>query len=1095
MFPSPLAAVVVLGAAIPAGALPDEIPLPLVVSCGDSRGAPVAGAGEHQLPDLPFRTEGTHGHVGGTARRLDLPAGCAVGGNSAWPLAWREGLEKYLVRLPRGTYRVELQFLETEAACEGYRVFDVHFEDHQVVEEVDIAREAGLLGWLRIAALVEVTDGWLDLRFVPRDPARPVRVSQIRVSSAAEPAVVVPRQFAARGGLGEIQLNWDFPPGAGRCEVQRAESAAGPFLAITPRPLRVGRFRDVSVVPGKEYFYRVQAQGLSGALGGGPTRSAVARPVASAGLPIFDLRIDPVELRKLEAPSEVPVQVPGEVHWQDRVSHVLVASSPQTDGRPTRKQSYLLLPRLELNRSIRRRRSIQLSAEAADPTLLRQRVGSELCASLGLAAPTADPVALLLNGVYQGVYHDLEPVDRRFRTRTRLDRVGLLARFTRGDHLQADWAPYGEQRGEQGNLLRLTELVHELSRLGNGEIDRWFEDRFYLERWVDRLALALARGARGRDELYLEDSRNLRWERLEASEPSGSLGIVDDSLEPPTFGAAEAQALLSARPPAAPGKTDLPSLLETRFFASPGREQRLLDRLNELLSGPLAPEKVDQLVDRAFERIRVAALEDPERFPSSDGGAAFLAGPARIKAAHRARIAVWRELLAGRGTRGGGATSFSGAALAPAEGEPWLELRNVGSAARDPRGLFLTTELHPQALRFEIPATGPIPPGERLRWTRQAGARHFPALDPAGGLLGLWSDPGGGAPPRLEDLLVLGRQTRGFLYGRDDGKGWTFRPDHGDTTAPGEIVPPSYQYRQGVTPEKNGDLRIWIKIGVNEARGERRPEKVALRYREEGAAGDSSVDLVWDEKLFQHAIKLAASPERKRTSYYFVATAQSGLERAYPLPAPLVTFSLPVLPAVKLNEVLPRPGRGAQGPGEFIEVYNAAEVPVDLEGCFLTDSKRNTTRWRIPAGNIVPPKGFAVFLADGGNFGNHTSFRLSNSGELLALYGRMEEGNLPLDTIAFRGLRTGESWGASPDGSKSFRAWKDPTPGKRNIPRIPESYLKQRAGGAGDPPGGAVPPPEPGAEGRPTEPDPGVLPSPLPGEDDEDMEDEDEPEE
>jgi hypothetical protein len=70
---------------------------------------------------------------------------------------------------------------------------------------------------------------------------------------------------------------------------------------------------------------------------------------------------------------------------------------------------------------------------------------------------------------------------------------------------------------------------------------------------------------------------------------------------------------------------------------------------------------------------------------------------------------------------------------------------------------------------------------------------------------------------------------------------------------------------------------------------------------------------------------------------------------------------------------------------------------------------------------------------------------LSNSGEFLGIFGRMEEGNLMVDSTAFRGVRSGESWGASPDGSKNFRAWKDPTPGARNIPKIPEELLKKKA--------------------------------------------------
>jgi hypothetical protein len=151
-----------------------------------------------------------------------------------------------------------------------------------------------------------------------------------------------------------------------------------------------------------------------------------------------------------------------------------------------------------------------------------------------------------------------------------------------------------------------------------------------------------------------------------------------------------------------------------------------------------------------------------------------------------------------------------------------------------------------------------------------------------------------------------------------------------------------------------------------------------------------------------------------------------------------------VLPQLKINEVLPRPLRRPDSAAEFIEIYNASDAAVDLEGMYLSDSRTNPTKWRIPAGNVVAPGGFAVFYATNLGKGNHTNFRLNNSGEFLGLFGRIEEGNLPVDRVAFRALLPGESWGRRKDGAKGFRVWKDPTPGARNLPKIPEEYLENK---------------------------------------------------
>lgn len=46
---------------------------------------------------------------------------------------------------------------------------------------------------------------------------------------------------------------------------------------------------------------------------------------------------------------------------------------------------------------------------------------------------------------------------------------------------------------------------------------------------------------------------------------------------------------------------------------------------------------------------------------------------------------------------------------------------------------------------------------------------------------------------------------------------------------------------------------------------------------------------------------------------------------------------------------------------DAIELYNPNAVSVDISGWFLTDSKVNPVKFRIPAGTVVPAKGYVVF--------------------------------------------------------------------------------------------------------------------------------------
>ena len=74
---------------------------------------------------------------------------------------------------------------------------------------------------------------------------------------------------------------------------------------------------------------------------------------------------------------------------------------------------------------------------------------------------------------------------------------------------------------------------------------------------------------------------------------------------------------------------------------------------------------------------------------------------------------------------------------------------------------------------------------------------------------------------------------------------------------------------------------------------------------------------------------------------------------------------------------------------DWIELYNASAVPVNLEGWFLTDSQTNLAQWRFPS-TLLAPNGYLVVFASGKNRKEpraqlHTNFKLASSGQYLAL--------------------------------------------------------------------------------------------------------------
>jgi hypothetical protein len=1067
-------------AASPAAALAETVieRFPFVLEAGRAAG----GAGV--LPDFPFSPERGYGHVGGEAGALrEAPV---LGGDPAWPRSWREGMETYLFRVSRGEYLVALTFLETEAGAPGLRVFDVLAEERAVLERIDIAALAGDFAWVTLRALVSVHDGWLDLRFVAAPGSRPARVSRLSVerwesstagSSRSEALSLAVSALEAHGAPGSVLLRWDPPAGRGVVGygVFRSESALGPYDALTEAPVRVEWFEDPAVTPGREHFYKVRAYSLDGRQGD-LSAAAAAVPVeaASLGLKVYELRVPPDDLGRL-LDRDWAAEVAAEL-WHEGAGYVVHLTCETEANAWQRKKTFRIELDQEENRFFAERRSLVLSAEALDPTLLCGALASEAASALALQTPFVEPVLLLMNGRALGVYQDTEVLDARFLRRARLDRSGLLVELEADDRLRPGWAPLGRKIGRDGDLIHLPLLRQALNRLGEGEIADFLRRNLYFESYLSWRALGAlcddwsgwserAGGAAG-SLLALRDSRNGRWQFFRepppgslssaclpgADEEGGSQDLEERARAALLFPGLQAGASHGAGPEqgarAAPGIPVAPELpvLQTRLLNQPALRREYLERVEKLVDVDLAPERFDALVDRVFERVKGAALQDALLWWAPARREAFLAGPARLKAAFRARAEALKRAARRERERPPPALVLNELCARPGEGPPWIEVRNVSAAPVDTARYFLTDD---PALPLKTPlAGGLLPPGER-RLVHLVEGNSF-AIDPAGGFLALFtvedSGPRRGAPA-LSDLLHFGAQTERLAYGRLEEPGggrWELlgAPTPGAANTGVPLVAPSYLFTHGVSEEMSGDLTLWLRPGWSSAGGEDSgAARVSLLYREAGESAYQKVDLAWDDRTFRHQITLEKRPARGRTEYYFLTSSAAGVERVFPLAAPGLTYILPVRPEVVINEILPRPSRLPGSPGEFIEIYNPSTSVVDIGGMYLSDSSRNSTKWRIPDGTLVPAKGFTVFHASGLDRGSHTNFRLRNSGEFLGLFGRVEEGNLVIDRTAFRGVRPGESWGRTQDGGKTFRPWKDPTPGGRNLPKIPQEVL------------------------------------------------------
>ncbi len=131
--------------------------------------------------------------------------------------------------------------------------------------------------------------------------------------------------------------------------------------------------------------------------------------------------------------------------------------------------------------------------------------------------------------------------------------------------------------------------------------------------------------------------------------------------------------------------------------------------------------------------------------------------------------------------------------------------------------------------------------------------------------------------------------------------------------------------------------------------------------------------------------------------YYFIIdlmlSALNSLNRSnmknkqYTFLALLLLWVLPLAAQVHINEYsasnLHRFTDSFQRTEDWIELYNSSDTQVDLSGWYLSDKESKPEKWEIPAGTIIPAKGFLVFWCSGRdlvrNNEYHTNFKLAQT--------------------------------------------------------------------------------------------------------------------
>ena len=159
-------------------------------------------------------------------------------------------------------------------------------------------------------------------------------------------------------------------------------------------------------------------------------------------------------------------------------------------------------------------------------------------------------------------------------------------------------------------------------------------------------------------------------------------------------------------------------------------------------------------------------------------------------------------------------------------------------------------------------------------------------------------------------------------------------------------------------------------------------------------------------------------------------------------PTPRITNSLQIIPGgmIVINEVLTWNITDVQDNAmeheDWIELYNAGDVAIDIAGYYVSDRIDNPQKWMVPVGvpdsTVIPSGGFVLLYADDDDDQgwNHMNFKLNNEGEHAAL--RSPDGFTVLDSLDIPLLPADVSWGRVYDAQVPWIEFETTTPNATN---------------------------------------------------------------
>ncbi len=257
------------------------------------------------------------------------------------------------------------------------------------------------------------------------------------------------------------------------------------------------------------------------------------------------------------------------------------------------------------------RKVTHLKAEPMDHTMQQEKLSCDLFKAAGLPVSECRYVNLFINGSYEGVYLDIEPIRSPFKQNKGLDPRGTLVRASTFQHA-SQRGPIGTLRGDVGSLEKLREFIKQLNAVGRDEFESFARTHTDWPRIRDYMAMQVIchrSEIEADDYLFYRAPDTNKWSLIPRDHNNGNFSVLANRnrIAPPSI------SIFPQTIQDIGWQPDHWFVLPSRIFNNPTLRNDYLDRLEQYTHQLLLSDFASERIEANFQELLSAYPQDPYR--------------------------------------------------------------------------------------------------------------------------------------------------------------------------------------------------------------------------------------------------------------------------------------------------------------------------------------------------------------------------------------------------------------------------------------------------------------------------------------------------